>query len=84
MLVELATEGDGQVAGGSGDGVSSKQGLATVIGATPALTDLHVLETRFDTGGGRQEIRHQKRTRHNTTEHNTTTTIQTNEIAQFF
>ena len=44
MLVELATEGNGEVARCStGDGTGGVQGFATVVGA-PALADLHVLE----------------------------------------
>lgn len=53
MLVELATEGNSEVPGCSaGDGVGGVQGFAAVVGA-PALTDLHVLETRLHTGGSR-------------------------------
>lgn len=51
MLVELATEGNSQIARSStGDCTGGVQGFATVIG-TPALTDLHVLEARLHTGG---------------------------------
>lgn len=49
MLVELATEGNGEVACCStGDSIGGVQGFATVIGA-PALADLHVLEARLHT-----------------------------------
>ena len=50
MLVELATEGNCEVACCSaGDGIGGVQRFAIVIGA-PALADLHVLEARLHTG----------------------------------
>lgn len=50
MLVELATEGNGEVSCCSArNGIGGIQRFATVIGAA-ALTDLHVLEARLHTG----------------------------------
>lgn len=50
MLVELATEGNSEVARCSaGDRTGGVQGFATIIGA-PTLTDLHVLEAGLHTG----------------------------------
>lgn len=50
MLVELATEGNGEVARCSaGHCAGGVQGFATIVGA-PALTDLHVLEAGLHTG----------------------------------
>lgn len=49
MLVELATEGNSEVACCStGDCVCGVQGFATIVGA-PALADLHVLEAGLHT-----------------------------------
>lgn len=56
MLVELATEGNSEVACCStGDCIGRVQRFATVIG-TPALADLHVLEARLHTGEVSAEI----------------------------
>lgn len=52
MLVKLATEGDGEVAGSTRDCTGGVQGLAAVVGA-PSLADLHILEARLDAGVGR-------------------------------
>lgn len=50
MLVELATEGNSEVARSStGDCTGGVQGFATIVGA-PALADLHVLEAGLHTG----------------------------------
>lgn len=50
MLVELATEGDSEVARCSaGHCVVGVQGFATIVGA-PAFADLHVLEAGLDAG----------------------------------
>lgn len=50
MLVELATEGNSEVARCSaGDCIGGVQRFATVIGAS-ALADLHVMEARLHTG----------------------------------
>lgn len=52
MLVELATEGNSEVAGGSaGHCAGGVQGFVAIVGA-PALTDLHVLEAGLHTGEG--------------------------------
>lgn len=49
MLVELATEGNSEVAGRSaGDCVGGVQGFAAIVRA-PTLTDLHVLEAGLHT-----------------------------------
>lgn len=50
MLVELATEGNSEVACCStGDCIGGVQRFATIVGA-PALADLHVLEAGLHTG----------------------------------
>lgn len=50
MLVELATEGNGEVARCSaGDCIGRVQGFVAIVGA-PALADLHVLEAGLHTG----------------------------------
>ncbi len=50
MLVELATEGNSEVARCSaGDCIGRVQGFVAVVGA-PALADLHVLEAGLHTG----------------------------------
>lgn len=50
MLVELATEGNSEVARCStGDCIGGVQGFAAIVRA-PALTDLHVLEAGLHTG----------------------------------
>lgn len=67
MLVELATESNGEVARSSaGDCTGGVQGLASVIG-TPPLADFHILEAglnavegrgsqgRLSTGGGKKK-----------------------------
>lgn len=57
MLIELATEGNGEVARcGAGDRVSRIQRFAAIIGRTPALADLHVLEARLHTGEERAPV----------------------------
>ncbi len=50
MLVELATEGNSEVARCSaGDCIGRVQGFVAIVGA-PALADLHVLEAGLHTG----------------------------------
>lgn len=54
MLVELATEGNSEVACCStGDCIGGVEGFATIVGA-PALADLHVLEAGLHTAQNSQ------------------------------
>lgn len=49
VLIQLTAEGDGEVGGRAGGVMAGEQVLVVVEDRTPALTDLHVLETGFHT-----------------------------------